>query len=164
MAAVLSQRRKRKSLTSGSADTVVRKATELDLDPIKTVADAHRRELGFVRRPALLEAIKHEEVFVAQQGRQVVGFVYYHHRRDGQTTLYDVAILPACRSVGIGRALIDAVVAETGALGKEALVLRCPVDLPANGFYARLGFERWKEEPGKRRGLVVWRLLIPPHR
>ena len=38
-------------------DYIIRKATPVDPDAIKVLADAHRRELGFVLRPALARSI-----------------------------------------------------------------------------------------------------------
>lgn len=149
-------------MTSGNAEIVVRKATKEDLDAIKGLADAHRQELGFVRRPTLLEAIKCEEVIVAQNCGHLAGFVHYHHRHDEQTTLYDIVVSSAYRRQGIGRSLVKTLVAEAAALGKQVIVLRCPEELLANSFYAHIGFEHWKGEPGKRRKLVVWRLVFQP--
>ncbi|MBN2393031.1 MAG: GNAT family N-acetyltransferase [Anaerolineae bacterium] len=148
-------------MISGNAEITLRKATEEDLDNIKIMADAHRRELGFVRRPALLEAIHRKEIIVAQNSRHLAGFVHYRHRRDEQTTLYDIVVAAEYRLIGIGKALVQTLVAEIQALGKQTLILKCPAELPANTFYTHLGFERWKEEPGKHRPLIVWRLSIP---
>lgn len=148
-------------MISGNANITLLKATVDDLDALKTLADAHRRELGFVRRPTLLEAIKREEIIIAQNGTCLAGFVHYHHRRDTQTTLYDIVVAPNYRLVGVGKTLVQALVAETRVLGKQTLILKCPEELPANAFYAHLGFERWQEDPGKRRKLVVWKLSLP---
>lgn len=160
MAAARNPRKKRIPLTSGNANIIIRKATENDLDAVKAIADAHRTELGFVRRPTLQEAIKRGEVIVAQSGESLVGFVHYHHRRDTQTTLYDIAVAPTFRLAGIGNILVTALIAEAQTLGKQVIILKCPAELPANGFYPRLGFKCQAEEPGKRRKLIVWRLSL----
>lgn len=160
MAAVHNLRKKRTTLISGNANITIRKANENDLDAIKTLADAHRVELGFVRRPTLLEAIRRGEIIIAQNSKHIAGFVHYHHRRDTQTTLYDIAVKPDYRLAGIGKTLIYALISEAQTLGKQTILLKCPEELSANAFYASLGFERWQDDPGKRRRLIVWKLDI----
>ncbi len=147
-------------MISGNVNITIRKATKDDLDKIKALADAHRQELGFVRRPALLEAITRKEIIVAQNGEHLAGLVHYRHRRDVQTTLYDIVVASDYRRFGIGKALIDALIAEARTLGKQTIVLKCPAELLANIFYARLGFERLCEEPGKHRRLIVWQFSL----
>jgi hypothetical protein len=121
----------------------------LDLDWIKAMADRHRAEVGFVQRAALAEGIARGEVFVV--AGQYVGlvasgcaFVHFHRRRDGWRTVYEL-----CSEVpGCGRTLLAAV--------PRPVRLKCPVDLPANGFYERVGGTLARTEPGKRRALNVW--------
>jgi N-acetylglutamate synthase-like GNAT family acetyltransferase len=148
-------------LISGNVNITVRKATQDDLDKIKALADAHRQELGFVRRPALLEAIIRKEIIVAQNSEHLAGLVHYRHRQDTQTTLYDIVVAPNYRRLGIGKALIETLIAEARTLGKQMIVLKCPEELPANNFYAHLDFERLREEPGKHRKLIVWQFSLP---
>jgi GNAT superfamily N-acetyltransferase len=139
---------------------VIRKATKVDLDAIKAIADAHRNELGFVLRPALARSILREEVLVAQNGSGPIGFVEYHHRRDKQTTLYHIAVNSEHRQLGIGKALIDALRSEALALGKETIRLKCPADLPTRSFYEHIGFRSTGIESGKNRSLAIFTLII----
>jgi N-acetylglutamate synthase-like GNAT family acetyltransferase len=150
--------KRRKHLTSGNNSLVVRKATTDDLDAIKTLADAHRRELGFVRRPALASAISRQEVLIAEEQDVLVGFAEYHHRRDEQTTVYHVAVDADHRRSGIGRQLIEALVTEAKGFGKSLIQLKCPSQLEANDFYAKVGFSRSGTQSGKNRDLVLWRM------
>lgn len=145
-------------MISGRTEMMVCKATEDDLNVIKLLADAHRQELGFLRRPTLWEAIKRDEIIIALNGQHVIGFVHYHHRRDLQTTLYSVVVAPTHRLNGIGRSLVCSLKAEAQTLGKQAIVLKCPTELPANDFYLRLGFKLLREETGKQRSLNVWQM------
>lgn len=118
-----------------------RPAAPLDLDWIKAMADRHRAEVGFVLRPALAEGITRGEVFVVAPAG---GFVHFHRRRDQWRTVYElVSETPGC-----GRTLLGAV--------PRPVRLRCPVDLAANVFYARVGGTLVRTEPGKRRALNVW--------
>ena len=73
-------------LTFGS-DFMVRQASVEDIDMIKQLADAHKHELGFLRRPALLEAIDRQELLIIHNEACIIGFVEYRHRRDHHTTL-----------------------------------------------------------------------------
>ena len=139
---------------------IIRKATVEDLESVNILVSIHRKEFGFIRKVSLACSVDRHEMLVAESDGEIVGFARYHHRRDTQTTLYDIAVSPAQRLNGVGRALIDALVDESRILGKQMIVLRCPEELPANGFYAHIGFERWREEPGKRRKLIVWRLSL----
>lgn len=147
-------------MTSGTNRILVRKASEKDLDVVKTIADMHRHELGFVLRPALAKSITRQEVLLAENSVGVIGFVEYHHRMDDQTTLYHIAVNSAYRREGIGRALIDALISEARSLGKRKILLKCPIDLPVHGFYARLGFQSLRQAEGKSRSLTIWALIL----
>lgn len=125
---------------------------------VKRMADRHKRELGFILHPALLEASRAGELLVARNGKRpgIVGFVSFHHRLDGTTTIHAICVTPERRGRGCGRALVSAVCAEAHARGQSAIRLKCPVDLEANAFYAQLGFARSGVVDGRRRRLVVW--------
>lgn len=122
-----------------------------DLEWIKAIADDHRRELGFVNRAALAVSIEDQEVLCLPHG-----FLHFHHRRDKISTLYHLCVARDRRQQGVGCQLIQAWEAESRKQGITTLRLKCPIDLEANGFYARVGFRRIEIEPGKRRSLVVW--------
>jgi len=141
------------------SDLVVRKATLADLNVIKSLADVHKNELGFLLRPALANSIDRSEVFVAENSRGIVGFVEYHHRQDEQTTLYHIAVRSDHRRQGIGRRLVKALTYDANER-KGFIQLKCPVDLEANEFYERLGFSQVDTDPGKHRELAVWRLQL----
>jgi len=138
----------------------VRRATHDDLDAIKGLADMHKQQLGFVLRPALARSISRKEVLVAEDQAEVIGFVEYHHRQDDQTTLYHIAVAPAHRSVGVGKALINALRLEARDLGKEIIQLKCPADLQAYSFYGHVGFRSVGSEPGKERAIVIFSLDV----
>ncbi len=147
-------------MISGDHEIIVIKATPLDIDGIKQIADAHRNELGFVRRPSLLEAINRSEVLVAKKNGNVLGFVEYRHRKDQQTTLYNIAVIPEYRGLGIGRKLVQPLVEEAKKRNKDYILLKCPEDLAANKFYEALDFKLHTIEPGKHRQLKIWRWML----
>ncbi|MCX7969233.1 MAG: GNAT family N-acetyltransferase, partial [Armatimonadetes bacterium] len=147
----------------------VRQATTRDLRAIKRLADEHRHELGFVRLAALEEAVKERRIFIAinspqasRPAHRIVGFVHFRCCKDGHATIYEIAVAPEWRGKGVGRKLVEAVIEQARLNGCTLLRLKCPIDLPANGFYARLGFSRVGIESGKIRPLAIWELPINP--
>ena len=147
-------------MTSGN-DFSIRPALTTDIDAIKQLADKHRNELGFLRRPALLRAIQRCELLVAQHRADLVGFIEYRHRQDKQTTLYNVVVHPEYRGLGVGRHLVFTLEKEAQEREKSLVLLKCPDDLPANQFYERIGYEKSNVEAGKSRRLNIWRKNLP---
>jgi len=143
------------------ASIQIRKATPRHLYQIKKIADANKENIGFVLRPALLEAIQRQEILVAiaRNGR-ILGFVNFHHRLDEKTTIYELCVKEKHRGNGFGRRLIEAVKAESRALGKQQIQLKCPTEIEANRFYSRVGFQHIAVESGKNRRLNVWCLRV----
>lgn len=136
---------------------VIRKPSIDEVGAIKRIADGNRRAIGFLRAPALKQAIKGGEVFVADWNSSVIGFQTYHHRkRDLQTTLHQKCVSTDFCRKGVGTKLVDAVVKESLRLGRTHLLLKCPVDLEANEFHRSYGFTLLKTEEGKKRRLNVW--------
>jgi ribosomal protein S18 acetylase RimI-like enzyme len=133
------------------------KATPQHVDAMKIMADANRSELGFTLRAQIQEAIEQNRAFVALIDKKLVGFVIYRHRkRDLQTTLAEICISQDYRGRGLGKGLIEALVQECLKMSRAFIQLKCPVDLPANKFYERLGFRNISSESGKSRRLNIW--------
>jgi ribosomal protein S18 acetylase RimI-like enzyme len=95
-------------------------------------------------------------MLVAEITDCIVGFVHCRHRRDFQTTLYEICVDQAHRRQGIGKALIQRLQEESICQGKTVICLKAPVGIAANDFYESLGFARRSVLPGKRRDLQVW--------
>ncbi len=148
----------------------VRAAQMDDIDAVKRLADAHRREIGFVIRASLVDACRRGELLVAVTrgpdlpivaaspiaGATIIGFVQSYFRKDGQTTLHTIAVDAAYRRLGIGRALVSALIDSSARRGMRSILLRCPIGLAANTFYAAIGFVEERIEDGKRQQLRVW--------
>jgi|SRR5690554_5481982 N-acetylglutamate synthase-like GNAT family acetyltransferase len=149
-------------MTSGTINVLIRKAQKTDIDSIKEIADAHKNELGFVRRPTIEKSINANEIFVAVQitNQSIVGFVHYHHRKDGQTTLYNIVVITSFRLSGIATKLVSALENEARSQQSTRIVLKCPVELRANEFYGQYGFSLATRENGKHRPLNIWRLNL----
>lgn len=140
---------------------LVRSAELHDIPACKAIADAHREALGFIVAASFADAIRRNQLLVADHSGEVVGFVRYNHRiRGDETALYDICVADSAQRQGVGRLLVETLSASCRLHARRTIVLRCPENLPANGFYARLGFQRIHVEPGRRRSLVLWRLTL----
>lgn len=139
----------------------VRKGIDSDLDAVKALADTNKDTLGFVLRPALAESIESDSLLIAERDEgSVVGFVRYRHRRDDQTTLYEICVHECFRGCGIGRAMVNALAAESMGHHKKRIRLKAPVDIAANGFYNTIGFTEVGISSGKKRKLRLWELRL----
>lgn len=88
------------------------------------------------------------------------GMCHWHLRRDGQLTIREIIVEHGRQGQGIGRAIIDRLTRIEGA---ASLFAKCPAELPANGFYERLGFLcEGTETTRNGRKLNLWRLSIAP--
>lgn len=125
----------------------IRYAAESDIPGIKAIANKYKTELGFVNSTALKESVARLELYVAVINDAVVGFVNWHHRRDDQNVVYEIAVHPAFRGRAIGSALLEAVPAPRR--------LKCTADNTANEFYSR-SMRMVGQEPGRKRTLNVW--------
>src|SRR3989344_2310123 len=111
----------------------IRKASENDIPAVKRIADLNKRYLGFTKRVILGESIAKAELHVAVLDRQIAGFIRWHRRRDGWTTVYELCVDEPYRGRGLGRMLI-------AVAGKGPVKLRCHHTNPALQFYYGLGF------------------------
>lgn len=111
-------------------------ASEKDIPGVKNIADikANKRYLGFTNRATLGASILKQELHVARTDNKVIGFIRWHRRRDGWTTVYELCVDESYRKQGIGQQLMR--VAGTG-----PVKLKCHSDNPAIYFYKRLGFK-----------------------
>lgn len=96
---------------------------------------------------ALAEAAERGELLLAEGG-----MCRFHLRRDGAVTVRELLVLPAARGRGVGRALVEAVLARHPGATVRA---RCPADYPSNGFWRRMGFALASETGG----VNVWERL-----
>ena len=122
----------------------------------KNIAKAFPQQLGFVNRTALRKSAKQKELEVIPN----IGFAHFHHRRDEQTTIYEIAVYPEKQRLGWGRLLFYRVLASAIEAGQSNLFLKCPTESISNGFYQKLGFMCDRVDPGKKRPLNCWRYKI----
>ena len=87
------------------------------------------------------------------------GMCHYHLRRDGQLTIREIIVQKEHQGHGIGRAMLEQLEMLALDEGATSLFAKCPAELPANGWYARLGFAlEGTEETRSGRRLNLWRL------
>jgi ribosomal protein S18 acetylase RimI-like enzyme len=83
-------------------------------------------------------------VFLARVGQSEAGSAMYSEpvtAEPGDCSLFGLWVDPRFRGVGVGRALVGAVIAQARAQGKRRVVLQVVADNdPAAGLYERAGF------------------------
>src|SRR5690606_16336094 len=90
---------------------------------------------------------------VIERDDAAVGRLYLHWRRD-DLRIVDIALLPEARGVGIGGALLEALIARAAAQGKGVSIHVEQMN-PAMRLYQRLGFVRIGEHGIYH--LMAWR-------
>ncbi len=89
------------------------------------------------------------------------GMCHYHLRRDGQLTIREIIVQKGHQGHGIGRAMLQKLEAAALEAGVTSIFAKCPDDLPANAWYARMGFSlEGTERTRSGRRLNLWRLKI----
>ena len=119
-----------------------------------TLFQCHRDELGFVNTAQCRE----KDLVVHKTSGEVVGALLGNHCvRKPQSTVYELAVAESQRRNGIATSLVTQFADQSP---HEKLVAKCPVDLPANNFYERTGWDCVDTEDGKNRDLNVWELTL----
>lgn len=97
----------------------------------------------------------------AERGELILvdgGMCHWHLRRDGQITIREILVQPIDRLQGIGREMVEKL---TQVQGATSIFAKCPINLPANGWYRHLGFaDEGSEWTKSGRELRRWRLQI----
>lgn len=91
------------------------------------------------------------------------GMCHYHLRRDGQLTIREIIVEKRHQRHGVGRWMLGCLTERHPTA--TSLFARCPADLPANGWYERMGFVSEGTETTRRgRTLNLWRLPLESSR
>lgn len=97
----------------------------------------------------------------AERGELILvdgGLCHWHLRRDGQLTIREILVLPDRQRQGIGSTILERLKAVPGAID---IFAKCPGDLSANSWYARMGFQCEGIETTKSgRVMSLWRLPL----
>lgn len=122
----------------------------MSVEEITNLFQSHRKELGFVNSAQVEE----KTTFSVEDDGKLVGAVICNHCvRKPQTTIYDIAVYEKYRGRGIGEKLVRKVWMDSP---HDKLVLKCPIDLGANRFYFKTGWQLVNVEDGKNKKLSVW--------
>jgi len=132
---------------------IIRFAIAADVPSVQKIAYQYRDELGRVMRPALLESAERHTLLVAEHENRIVGFCNYRARKDGVSTIYEIAVDRAMKGLNIGRGLFVSV--------PQPVRLKCTQDNPANGFYLRMGMENVGVDSGRLRPLNIYQTPAP---
>ena len=120
----------------------IRLADELDIaDCIKLGTS-----VTFMYRANVMKAIETGTVYIALYRGTPVGLCMWKRTRSGECKIDVLAVRKTYQGQGIGRALLERVAHEAG----STVVLTCPADIDANGFYAHLGFTLYTKNVSKR--------------
>ena len=114
----------------------------------------------------LAALIRAGRVYVAMIGRVVAGYLIFTHRGPGDSptarenvervTIAQLAVMDEFRFQGIGAGLVTYL---RGEYPKAELNCRVRKDLPANGFWGRIGFEKVADEQN-RQGSYLNRYIL----
>ena len=128
---------------------IVRRAAGADLELAhQALTEVHCREA--VNDAAVEKSLADPSCYLmlAIEDGRVIGSLIGHalrkaHRRELQFLLYEIDVRQECRNRGVGRALVEAFVAEARAAGAfEIWVLTNQSNLAAMKMYSACGFRR----------------------
>jgi ribosomal protein S18 acetylase RimI-like enzyme len=109
----------------------------------RSYGSTHAQAAGFDEQ-LWKERLADNAVMLAVVGTTSAGSVMYSEfgmTGSGDCALYGMWVDPRFRRAGVGRALVDAVIARAQAAGKRRVVLHVVADnTPAAGLYERAGF------------------------
>jgi GNAT superfamily N-acetyltransferase len=142
------------------ASPLVTVALPRDLRFVVMLQKAHPAALGFLSRQALREKIRLGQVLIARQGGQRAGFLHHGSLARPEVRVFQIAVTPEARRGGVGRALVECLLARAALRGASGVSLRCLEFLDANRFWRSMGFRLHATEPGAKGTLNVWVLLV----
>ncbi len=127
----------------------IRRASLADLDDLLPLQEAYEREEVLTRihtfnlaacKASLARALDRQLVFAAEESGVIIAKAGTNARGFAVDQIGGVYTLPARRSRGIGRALMLALLAEIGALGRAPALFVKPDNAAARALYRNLGF------------------------
>jgi ribosomal protein S18 acetylase RimI-like enzyme len=88
------------------------------------------------------QELGYREIYVAEVVGKLTGTVSFYEPARGSMHLFALDVGPEWRNRGIGRALVEFVLAESRRRGLRRVFLEVRVDNPARRLYHRIGFRR----------------------
>lgn len=129
----------------------IRHGTWYNVEEIEALMSQSTLELGFIPREGIKRHLNKERCLVAYVGTRVQAYCLFTYSHDStRLTINQVTVSDEQRLRGIGKALVLA----AQCMNPVALpVCRVRDDLPANEFWAKIGWERVRSTKGKRHPL-----------
>lgn len=139
---------------------MIRIAIPEDVPAIDKVFRTAPDVLAYVPKVVIAAAIARRSCLVVEQDEAVIAAVLFHHRRDGQTTVRELAVRPEFKRQGWGTRLVEHIRRESGERQKAFVLAKCPVGAPSNAFWNAMGFRHVAVQEGRKRNLNVWKGVI----
>ncbi len=127
-------------------------ATLADVDRVYALIKRFQHELGFTMRLQLVQAVERHELGFVSCNKVLAGAVWFRKRKDRTITIYEIVTDHQFRKQGIALTMLRGLLQFA-----PQIQCKCPVDLPANQFYQRVG-KLVGTEPGKKRALNLWQI------
>lgn len=121
-------------------------------------ADIHRQHRAALGAPHIWQARSRGELLTISEELtgNTLAYCDYHLRLDNVIVIYAIAVSKVHQRRGYGKNLLE----QLKAMKPVAIIAKCPVLLPANDWYTRMGFRLINIEGAN---LNVWRLDLPPN-
>ena len=136
-------------------DIEIRKADLTHLNAVVTLSRMATQWLGWAPRGVYVEAIKHGLVIVAvKDGKHVVGFNEFGGTTKDKWTCYKITVHSAMRGQGIGKALMERLIAEAAehGAGVRMKIIEGNPMVPA---FQHMGFVVVDREASKQTNVLV---------
>lgn len=116
----------------------------------------HAEELGFVNKAR----VEDSSLYVERREGEIAGAALVDHLKTASMSwLRDIAVAESYRRKGVGKSLVEKIREDSP---HPVLKAKCPVDLEANKFYSRTGWELEETiEVEDGRDLNVWLIGWP---
>jgi GNAT superfamily N-acetyltransferase len=136
-------------------------ADPTDIDFIDGLRRRDSSALGFLTRRAIDAKVRSGLVRVARRGEVPVGFVLHGSLAGPEVRVFQLAVAPAERGLGIGRLLVEELLRVAHKAGAAGVSLRCREALAANRFWHANGFKLHDLEQCSGSALYVWIRRLP---
>lgn len=133
----------------------IMKADMTHLEAVVNLSRLESKWLGWSPRGVYKEAIAHGHVIVAvKDGKYVVGFKEYGGTTKTMWTSYKTAVLPSERGQGIGKRMMDMLIAEA-AEHDAGVRMKIIEGNPMIPHYQHMGFRIVGIEPSKQTNVLI---------
>mgnify|MGYP000352511006 CR=1 FL=1 len=129
-----------------------------ELKHVPIVVEIARQDielLGWVPKAVFAEAVAHDHLMVATDGKKVYGFIEFGGTTKDKWTIYKIATALPARNKGVGKALINALCLKAREHGAGLRLKVTEDNAVAIDFYQRNGFSIMSVEPSKVRNVLV---------